>query len=60
MEREHVCVTKLLDVVCVSEHWLTADQFNLYVPENFTVADIMYRSQLKMVDLEYLSETQLI
>lgn len=41
-ELHRLCVTEMVDVVCVSEHLLIADQPNLYVRANFTVADIFY------------------
>lgn len=42
LKLQRLCVTEMVDVVCVSEHWITADQPNLYVRANFTVADIFY------------------
>lgn len=54
-------MTEMVDMVCVSDHCLTADHSNLYVPANFTEVDILCRRQIQMVrggGLEYLSETK--
>jgi exonuclease III len=43
LELEVFCNSEGIDLMCVSEHWLTEDQINLFFPKNFVAADVRCR-----------------
>lgn len=46
-ELEYLNHTKEIDIICVSEHWLTLNQVDLFVPINYVVGNVMCRTLSK-------------
>lgn len=42
-ELEYISQNLKLDVMCVSEHWLTVDEINIFCPKGFIIADAYCR-----------------
>lgn len=47
LDIEHVCQLQNVDVICASEHWLTPEQADMFIPQNFDLANIVCRTNFK-------------
>lgn len=47
LELEHFSTQENVDVICISEHWLTDEQVNSFIPNKYAIGDIMCRKNMK-------------
>lgn len=47
LELEHACNINKVDIICVSEHWLTGDEIDLFVPQGYVPAGFFCRVKKK-------------